>query len=156
MSHYALYVVIVSNIVYILLCNQVFPCNTACSVSPDVIHYSLYCDALLKLCCYVHTSVFLHSYMSHTYSTDHAEFIFERRVRAILLEKPTCETRARDLEYSNARALELELHSNARLLELEKTSSARTRGCVRYSYASCTSNVGGLYISRTTSVRNIP
>ena len=67
------------------------------------------------------------------YSTDHAELIFERRVRAILLEKPMCETRARDLEYSNARALELELHSNARLLELDKTSSAKTRGCVRYS-----------------------
>ena len=65
------------------------------------------------------------------YNTDHAELIFERRVRAILLEKPTCETQ--DLEYSNAR-----------LLELEITSSALTRGYVRYSYTSCTSNVGGL------------
>ena len=37
-----------------------------------------------------------------TYSTDHVELIFERRVRVILLEKPMCETRARDLEYSNA------------------------------------------------------
>ena len=62
-------------------------------------------------------------------------------MRGILLEKPTCETRARDVEYSNAQALELELHSNVRLLELEITSSARTRGYVRYSYAS---NVGGL------------
>ena len=80
-----------------------------------------------------------------TYSTDYAELIFERQVRAILLEKPTCETRARDIEYSNARALELKLHSNAQLLELEITSSARTRGYVRYSYASWyVKNVVGL------------
>ena len=132
-------------------------CGCSCTLLPRS-PYNNSCVVLCALYCSVSFALVVHyaGVDVYMYSTDHAELIFERRVRAILLEKPTCETRARDLEYSNARALELELHSNARLLELEKTSSARTRGCVRYSYASCTSNVGGLYISRTTSVRNIP
>ena len=41
--------------------------------------------------------------IQYMYSTDHAELIFERRVRAILLEKPMCETRARVLERSSTR-----------------------------------------------------
>ena len=48
------------------------------------------------------------------YSTDHAELVFERRVRAILLEKPTCETRARDLERSNSSSTRTLDYSNSR------------------------------------------